>query len=150
MDDFNTKVLTCTDDFWGISSGLKDILIAINENPKVQSLYSHKETSDEWIPKPSYIVLAFTQDIELTIFREIIPYFQTCFNADNDCRFNYLYSYPIVKDKVKETNGANDLASLTDKEYWRINNIRFELTSNAKDINDKFWRDIQTKLSELT
>lgn len=149
MDDFIKNVLTCTHEFWEISEGLRDILIALNENSKIQSLYSHKPKFDGWDMKSSYIDIAFTQDIELTIFRDIIPYFQTCYNKDSDNRFNYFYSYPKIKDNVKEKKDTNNLASLIDKDYWKINRIRFEMNTNSKDIDDNFWRDVQTKLSEL-
>jgi hypothetical protein len=149
MDDFTKNVLTCTDEFWGISNDIKDILIKVNENQKVQSIYSHKQTFNDWGMKPSYIDIAFTQDIELTIFRDIIPYFQACYNTDDHNKFNYYYSYPKSDEDVKEKNGTNDLASRTDKDYWKINNIRFELTTNSKDVDDKFWQDIQAKFAGL-
>lgn len=150
MDDFTKNVLTCTDEFWEISQGLRDILTKINENSKIQSLYSHQQTFNDWVMKPSYIDITFTQEIELTIFRDVIPCFQARYNIDNETRFNYYYSYPKIDKDVKEKNGSNDLACLTDQNYWKINSVRFELTTNSKETDDKFWQDIQTKLSGLT
>jgi len=149
MNDFTKNVLTCEDEFWGISKGIRDILISVNENPKVQSMYSHKQTFNDWGLKPSYIDFAFTQDIELTIFRDIIPYFQASYNTDDGNKFNYYYSYPKSDDDVKEKSGTNDLAACTDKDYWKINNIRFELKTKSKDIDNRFWLDIQAKLAGL-
>ena len=42
MQDFNDNVLTCTDEFWKIDDRLKNLLIKINKNKNVQTLFSRR------------------------------------------------------------------------------------------------------------
>ena len=149
MDDFNENVLTCTDIFWALTADIKPILININHNNCIQTLYSHKENCTDFLAKPSYLVIAFSKDVELIILRKIIPYFLARFNTDTKSNFNYHYNYPKLTNDDKIKDGNSDLAARIDKEYFNINNIRFELTSNQKEIHDKFWEEIETKLKEL-
>jgi hypothetical protein len=40
MDDFENNVLKITHELWKISDKIREPLLKINENPKIQTLYS--------------------------------------------------------------------------------------------------------------
>lgn len=148
MVDFDSNVLTSSDEFWALDNGLKDLLIQINKNIHVQTLYSKKRQFGGMLDMlGSYIQIAYTGDVELKIFREIIPYFLVCYNTKDQSKFNYMFLPPVVSsdDNLNEL----DLGCLTDINYFNINSIRFELESDDKEIHDKFWVDLGTKLADL-
>jgi len=148
-DDFTNNVLPCKDSFWGLPPEIVDILKTINKNINVQTLYSHKKYFDRLDGDDSNLTFTFTKDVELKIFREIIPYFIACFGLNNDSKFSYLFRHPVIKDKTGVKNVCN-LASVIDGNYFNVNNLWFNLSSDKKEIHDKFWADIQTKLGQLT
>ena len=57
------KAIECTDKDWDLDKGLKEILIAINKNPNVQTILS-KRSEDLERDNSSFIEFVFTRSIE--------------------------------------------------------------------------------------
>lgn len=148
MSDFNSNVLNQTNEFWGLDNGVKDHLIKINSNPHMQTLYSRKRQFKEWIEMfGSYIEFTYTKDVELKIFREIIPFFLANYNTKDKSKFSYLYIPPRPNPNKDESSLS--LGCLNDKNYFNVNHLKFEMDSNDRQTHNKFWKDLETKLSEL-
>lgn len=149
MSDFNSNVLLQTDEFWGLDDGVKDHLIKINNNSHVQTLYSKKRQFKEWIEMfGSYLEFTYTKDVELKIFREILPFFLACYNTLEQSKFSYMFLPPNVSAEKEKVN--LNMGCLNDKNYFNVNKLKLELESDNKDTHDKFWADLGKKLGELT
>jgi len=90
MDYFHA-LLNCKLEFWQLDFGLQDILIHINANEYVQTLYSRKYGLNGFNGDDSYLKFCYSQEIELQIFRFILPDLISSYNCrpDSSC-FNFL------------------------------------------------------------
>jgi hypothetical protein len=147
-NDFTNNVLTCSDSFWKLSPDIVEILNAINQNENVQTLYSHKKQFDKIDINDSSLTFTYTKEIELKIFREIVPYLLACFSTVDDSKFSYLFYHPEIKDTSGAHNVCN-LASVVDGNYFNVNRLWFNLSSDKKEIHDKFWDDLKNKLGQI-
>jgi hypothetical protein len=126
MKDFNTNVLTSNDEYWGLDNGLKDILVCINENPLVQTLYSKNYNDADSI---SYLMLAIDKKYQkrlnsiIQTLDENLPYFSS--EIRQPIRFNNKVTIPM---------GCN-----TNIDYFNI--TVFYLKCESLDIKDhkQFW-----------
>lgn len=157
MNDFINNVLTCDADFWTLDQDVKDSLIAINQNPNVQTLYSMKSV---WIPgksdakNESYLKFAYSQNVEMELFKVFLPQITMmyCFNdlSGNDSRCYYKFDYPHINMNFKaEKDRICNMGCLSNKDYFQINHIELTLKSHSKEKHDKFWNDVQNGLLNL-
>src|SRR5690554_673097 len=121
MKDFN-NLLKMKEEFWELDNEfLKEKLIKINSNPNIQTLYSKYgiQGPDDL---ESYIEIAFTQNIELEIFRSILPnliYTYSSISMDlSNCY--YRYSTPRVNRNYSIGDDKRGIGCLDDKDYFRI------------------------------
>jgi hypothetical protein len=150
MDDFENKVLKVTLEFWRICDNIREHLIRINKNPKIQTLYSkYPAGKHEMDHKESYLKFAYSQNIELVIFREFLPMLVGKYNQKNSSIFNYMFHEPYTNPNCDGEKSEIDIACINDKAYYMINHIRITLHSGNKRVHDEFWEFIANELSEI-
>lgn len=150
MDDFINRVLPFNEsEAWKLDEGVAEILISVNRNPNVQTLYSKKDSfASPGFLHESYLEFCYTPEIELKLFREVIPAFNYDFNKEFNSLFYYQFSYPRENPNVQE-HGRCGLACVDDKDYFRINTIRLSLESPIKLNHENFWKRAGESLSHL-
>lgn len=149
MEDFN-NLLMMEEGFWALDNGfLKQKLIEINSNPNIQTLYSKYgiQGPDD---SESYIELAFTQNIELKIFRSILPNLIAKYSSITTNLSNCYYRYSTPRDNgnfsIRDKRG---IGCLDNKDYFRINTIKIHLEAYNIKTKNEFWQDLALALSEL-
>lgn len=151
MHDFTNNVLHLEKpEAWKLDKGLAEILISINKNPHVQTLYSRKDAFArvDFIHE-SYLEICYSKLIELKLFRDIIPSFNYDFIKDSRSVFYYQFYYPRINPNYSVISIPTGLGCIDDENYFMINTIRLTLESPIKFIHEKFWIRIRETLSEL-
>lgn len=148
MNDFNTNVLKEANSFWKLDDGVKDFLIQINSNNNIQSLYSKKHQGGFGLSDNSYLQFAYSKEIELKIFREVIPYFLILFNKVDESKFTYSFHPPEVSDD--NTSREIKLGCLNDKNYFNVNSLKFELETYDSKVHDQFWITLGGFFTKIT
>lgn len=135
QEDFR-KLLDEKDSFWKIDSAfLKSILISINRNQKLQTLYSKHDPKEE-----SYLFIAYSKDIELDLFRYRIPQILAC---------NKFIDYEYVAPRInlnREINNGISIGCVRDEDYFNIHHIRLGLTSSNPEEHAVFWSLLERQL----
>ena len=140
MQDFQ-KLLLYEGNFWKLDKGTKDILIAINKQQWIQTLYSQKCNPND--PCKSYLVFAYTKNSEPYI-KSVLPKFIDKFNALIPS-FTYYFFPPQENFNFKEDRTDDSKpACVRDKNYFKINHIQLtlDLIGSAENIHDDFWNDL--------
>jgi hypothetical protein len=153
LDDFN-KLIKTDNPTWKIDSEeLKEILININSNEFIQTLYSKQLGSKEEIDDDeSYLEFTFAKKIELKIFRKVISYFIEFYNQDStNFQSISFYDYSLPKDNPNYFKDSNKigLKCTDDNNYFKINHLRITLKSSYPKIHKDFWSDLNNKLIDL-
>ena len=152
MEDFQ-NILKIERNFWKIDNDeLKNNLIKINRNENVQSLYSKFKDETKLTDNLSYLEFCYTENIELKIFRKIIPYFITEYNGEFDyyhSTCDYDFSHPKTNKNFDQNSPSHGMKCIDSKDYFRINHIRLNLITEKTDLHKDFWNDLTTKLFEL-
>lgn len=147
--DFNENVLTETNEFWKLNEIIKPYLIELNNCKTIQPLYSKFPCNDNFgSDSESYIKFGYTEDIELYLFRIIIPYFISKYNKLFESKFYYLFIKPkdnpnfIKNSKFK--SGCN-----SNPDYFRINHIHFFYENQNIEKHKEFWEDLTCISKEI-
>jgi hypothetical protein len=148
MNDFN-ELSKLDAEFWSINNELKNILININHNESIQTLYSKiPDFSKPSLCSESYLEIAYVKEIELQLFRTIIPQFLILFNTDEYQKFSYSFFFPRSNANHTGNNRFN-IGCITNKNYFNINTIKFELVADENSIHNNFWKKLEMNLSVL-
>ena len=155
MKDFNEKVLTCDDDFWDLDEGLKELLININANPRVQTLYS-KYLGNNFGSRKSYLEFAYSKEIEqkLLVNLQELTNKYTSNEEDDNYAEDETCKYKLCSPKENaNADGDNSmsvikLASAIDPNYFMVNHIEVTLNSYSPKKHQQFWTDL-TELLQL-
>lgn len=156
MDDFNNNVLTCKDSYWGIDSGLKDILININQNKNVQTLYSKKYKGYPSVgthpikgtsENCSYLYVAFSEEITQLKIERIKQVMDSCFGDGFFMAVSQKQEIDI--NEFGSCEGGNKMSFFLDKSYFNIANICFTFESNNKYAHNYFWSELNRQLSNF-
>lgn len=150
MKDFN-NLLMMEEGSWALDNGfLKEILISINSNPNVQTLYSKYgiQGPDD---SESYIEFAFSQNIEIKIFRSILPSLIETYGSIgmNLSNCYYRYSTPRVNANYRMRDDKTGMGCRDDEDYFKINTIKIHLETYNITTRNEFWEDVVLALSEL-
>lgn len=153
LEDFK-NLLKIDNPIWKIDSNeLKEILIKINSNEYIQTLYSKEADSKKEIGDiESYLEFAYNSNIELKLFREIISYFIGKYNS-NDAQFestcNFEFKPPQENPNLKLSQYQIGLKCTDDINYFKINRIRLTINSYNPNICKEFWIDLISKLMDI-
>ena len=147
--DFNENVLTETNEFWKLSENVKHHLIELNNCIKIQPLYSKfPDNVNSLSNNESYRQLAYTKDIELFLFREILPYFISKYNTPFESKFCYLFLEPKhninynIESKFK-------MGCMLNPDYFRINHLYLVYENQNIEKHVEFWKDITSNFKEI-
>lgn len=134
-EDFR-NLLSEKDSFWKIDSAfLERVLISINRNQKLQTLYSKHNPKEE-----SYLFIAYAKDIELDLFRYRIPQILAC---------NKFIHYEYIAPRMnlnREINNGISIGCIREEDYFNIHHIRFGISSSSPEEHEVFWRLLERQL----
>lgn len=150
MDDFINHVLPFAGpEAWKLDNGLGEILLSINGNSNIQSIYSKKDSfvSPGFLHE-SYLEFCYTSEVELKLFREVIPSFNYDFNKEFNSLFYYQFSYPRENPNMEEHGGLG-LGCTDDRDYFKVNTVRLSLESPIRLNHENFWKRAGDSLSGL-
>jgi hypothetical protein len=148
MDDFNA-LLNLTIEFWKLDNGLKDILIKINTNENIQTLYSKRHGLNDFFDDDSYLMFSYYEEVELQLFRFILPDLILRYNNRPKSTLYYVFSFPNVNSNFADSTNNLGLGCTDDKNYFFINHLSIYLKSSVLDIHNEFWIELEDKLSNL-
>lgn len=126
-----------------IESSIKDSIIRINSNSELATLSSTKNAKNRGL---TYIYLWYSQAVEESVVREIIPYFEHKYNKNSVVDAFGIQTHPrascICNVDASELN------------YPHIHYFMLRLTSDVfqtqhEEIHEEFWSDIENKLTHL-
>ena len=151
MEDFVNNVLPYNKiDFWKLNEGLSDILININSNPLIQALYSKRPSfKNPDNSRLSYLEFCYATEIELALFREVIPSLFLEVVLDLEERLYYLFDWPRNNPNYSMDSPPFGLACVDDEKYFFINTIKINLESNYQESHSSFWNNLERLLSGL-
>jgi hypothetical protein len=148
MNDFK-KLLDFEMPFWKLDDGVKNILMNINANEYIYTLYSKRLNLNQPNEDLSYIKFCYYQDIELHLFRTVVPDLILTYNIRPESMLYYDFLYPRANENCTIGSSNLGLMCTDDKDYFFINHLAIYLKSPDLEIHDKFWNDIEDKLSNL-
>ena len=133
MKDFNENVLTCTHKYWGIDLPIRNILIEINKNSEVQTLYS-KCGKD--IESQSYLFVSVTENFypKLAGIVELLK--------SKVGRFSYFVNEPTIHVNNDVKMGCN-----RDEEHFNTSVFCFYCTSKKREAHLLFWHYLAEKFA---
>lgn len=146
MRDFQ-KVLTYKGiDFWDLDEGISDILIKINNNPNLQTLYSKKFELNKGSTgfRKSYLQICYLchlKDKLLTALKEIQQLLQ------DEVK---IFDEPSCHENTNKTSESTlGLGCFDDKEYFNICSYKIILQSYNINSHNTFWNLLELKLQNL-
>lgn len=152
MKDFNNLILL-KKDFWEIDNlELKQILIDINKNPEVQTLYSKYSNSSNPNDTLSYLTFTYSKKIELKIFRNLIPFFINYYNLSSSrlvSTCDYDFYIPQNNKNFAPNSQKLGIKCTDDINYFKINHIKINLKSENTKNHINFWNDLRVKFDDL-
>lgn len=150
LKDFNENVLTEIDPFWKLCETIKPHLIELNSLDNIQPIFSkYPDNRNSLSRNESYLTFAYSKDIELHLYREILPFFIVRFNNLGESKFYYAFSEP--KDNILYSDEPSEFKQgcLTNPDYFRINQIRLSFECVTKATHDIFWTELVKNLKEI-
>ena len=152
MKDFRI-LLKSNKDFWKMDNEkLKAILIKINGNTNIQTLYSKHLDTNLNSNNNSYLEFSYTLKVELELFRFVIPHFIDTYNLNSnygESVCNYNFYFPKENPNFKDNSIKFGINCIDNKNYFKINHIRINLENYNPKMHIEFWNDLKLKLSEL-
>lgn len=148
MKDF-CNLLNCKMEFWMLDEKLKDVLVNINTNEYIQTLYSKRYNLNNFNGNESYLKFCYYKKLELQLFRFVLPDLVVSFNLKPDTILIYDFSFPNENLNYTENSDNLGLGCTDDKDYFNINHISIFLKSPDLDVHNDFWKEIETKLTNL-
>jgi hypothetical protein len=133
MEDFNANVLPCTKEYWRIDDGLRDALIKINKNKRVQTLYSKNAKHFYDI---SYLMLAVTEDYESKVL-----------NLSKKLkRLFHKFSFDIIEPAKFVGDEGINMSCHINEDHFNITVFWFVVSEQNKESNKLFWKYLSDNL----
>ena len=135
------QVLLIMDPFWGIPEGfLRGILKSINTSENIQSLYSKLKHQTDSEDEESYLVIAYSKNIEAEL-QQKLKKLQSSF-------VNQTLSIDILTPSDNLNIGPADyqIGAIHKKDYFKIHHIRITFISDIYDDHLIFWTSIKDLL----
>lgn len=148
MNDFRI-LLKCEIDFWRLDQGLKDILTNINSNEYIQTIYSKRHNLNNFTDQVSYLKFCYYKEVELYLFRFILPDFVYTYNCKPNTFLYYAFSLPSKNDNFIGHSNKLGLGCTDNKDYLNINHLVIYMDSPDLDTHNTFWNDLEAKLTYL-
>ncbi|MBW6482958.1 MAG: hypothetical protein K0B10_07840 [Vicingaceae bacterium] len=151
MKDFDL-LLNCKQDFWQLDFGVNDFLIKVNLNQNIQTLYSKKHNLNDFNCKLSYLKFCYFKEIELLLFRFVLPELILKYNNQKkreDTSLYYIFSFPKTNDNCTNNSNQIGIGCADNNDYFNINHLTIYLNSPYIEVHNEFWNDLVDKLSIL-
>ena len=152
LRDFNENVLTEAHEFWKLGSASTALLTALNAKPTIQTLYSryYPESSKRSFDKDSYLTLAYAKELELPLFRDVLPALLQAYKSQDYVGLYYYHQPP--KDNANYRDGESNfkMGCITDPDYFRINHVCIYFDHWQDDQHASFWSDLKERLLALS
>lgn len=148
--DFNENVLTETHEFWKLNETIKPYLIELNNCKRIQPIFSKFPDTDNFATNiESYINLAYTKDLELNLFREIIPHFISKYNHIFESKFYYIFLKPKENPMYTPEKSNFKIGCIINPDYFRINQLKFVYENQNIEKHIEFWEDLTNIFREI-
>lgn len=146
MNDFNNNVLNYKDEFWKLDEGIVNKLILINQNQKIQTLYSKNWHMGKMSNSgESYLMFTYTEDLEEKLFKNLIPKLNFLHNIQEISNLFYQFEYP----KVEYSESIVNLGCCRDKGYFNVNRICLNFYSHDFSKHNEFWDSLVQEFSSI-
>jgi hypothetical protein len=139
MQDFNDNVLSCTDNFWKIDDRLKNLLIKINKNKNVQTLYSRRRNDANDSNVGSFLWIHIAPNVSDDKLNKFI----------RECKANIsMFAIDFFEHKhlVQNLDMSVKMNCVNDKKYYKNGAIIIEMISPEQFEHDKFWNIVEKHL----
>ncbi|TAI48991.1 hypothetical protein [Flagellimonas allohymeniacidonis] len=143
------EVKTSGNVFWSLDEGLAPFLEEINSNEHIQTIYSKRGPYMGGFKLYSYVAIAYSQKVELSLFRNVIPIFISKYNELRDGECIYEYRKPYKREDKEKDVEVLDLMCIKDPNYFNVHHIRLELKGIGHNTHNEFWVDLAKYLSEI-
>lgn len=149
MEDFKNLLSYNDSDFWAIDNDtLRNILININQNENLQTLYSKSLDSDAnsyLVSCNSYLVVAYAKEVKEKLNKSLVE-IQDFFGGEA------IVEVELPQKENPNTKGAKlfGIACIDDIGYFNIHCFKIELKSKNIASHKKFWQLLEKSLSTLT
>ena len=138
------------DIYWGLDLHSKPFIEEINKNLMIQTIYSTFAKRSNGMDLQSYLTISFSHEVELLIYRAILPdiiyYFNNKGNQYSTCHYSYnkptIYKHLIGKDV--------ELKCRDDANYFNIHNIRISLNGGNLELHQEFWQNLSNSFKKLS
>jgi hypothetical protein len=151
MDDFINNVIPFDKIvFWKLDEGLPEILSRINSNEYIHALYSKrpafKTPADLSL---SYLEICYSEEVELRLFREVIPSLFPETASDPEAKLYYMFDGPRINPNYSRNTAPLWLGCIDDENYFFINTIKINLESKIKETHNRFWKILDLSLTRI-
>ncbi len=147
MADFDYLLNSVEDDFWKIDSGLTELLVRINQNEGLQTLYSKKiqDVKTDFLNPISYLRLAFVPDLEKPVQQICIELIQAL-----DGREAQVNVSPEDGLENRIYKADSPMGCKNNPDYFKVKHFYIELRSEQEELHHRFWQMLEEKLLALT
>jgi hypothetical protein len=147
MLDFKNLLAYNGSDFWDIDNDLSNLLININQNKNLQTLYSKRfeiKNDSFGVTRKSYLKVAYTKAIEEKLYNSLLK-IQETFGDEA------ILEAQLPEKENSNTSGVKTfgIACIDDIEYFNIHVFKIELESYEIASHEEFWKLLENKLSNL-
>ncbi|TNE78775.1 MAG: hypothetical protein EP332_13450 [Bacteroidetes bacterium] len=146
MADFDYLLKEERDLYWQLDAGIQEVLVAINENPGLQSLYSKlfQADKDGFIEPISYLRLAFIPELEKKVQNVYIELIQALDGREAQVTIS-------LEDGMENRifKADSPMGCKNNPEYFRIKHFYIELRSDQEEWHRQFWDLLDEKLAAL-
>jgi hypothetical protein len=135
-------------DFWDLDEGLQEILIGINKNENIQTLYSKKCSNFNQFGADhiSYLQLAYSKNVEFLLYNALE-------NIQTIMKTRGLKSTILKEGPADNPNGGPNseitLACSKDPDYFRINSFTIEIEGGNFSDHVEFFQLLNQKLQSV-
>ncbi|MDP8218322.1 MAG: hypothetical protein P9M03_06325 [Candidatus Theseobacter exili] len=149
--DFTQNVLTETDNFWKLDDSIREYIVELNNCKQIQPLYSKfPDFANPNSEKKSYLWFAYSKEIELTLFRNVLSNFICKYNQLTDSKCFYSFHEANTTRTFEEGgNPSIKMGCFNNPEYFKINYIILTFECWDKHKHLEFWNELRSQLKNF-
>ncbi|WP_289644405.1 hypothetical protein [Maribacter aestuarii] len=132
-----------------IDDGIVEHIISISQSNSVRPTFSKRGKASIKKKLHSYLRVSFTKEMEEKLFTEIMPFFEKYFSINQKSECNCKELLPYIQDMRQTTEHNEGAKWLVDPKYHNISQILFVLNGGDRELHNKFWTELDNRLSIL-
>lgn len=130
---------------WKIPKEIKEILIKINKNKNIATLFSQYPINNQ---NNSLLKICYRKEVELKLFRNVISKITQKMEI-RDSFFYYIYHPGEIRDSIDEDK-KNGLGCTDDMNYYNVKYIHLNFKTTYYDSeHNKFWKILEFELRKI-